>query len=416
MLVSPSWNTPSYVKTTSGLSGNFISASVNDVNPSADYKIYEPVVTRDIPAFLTGWWEAQQGGTSMLSTYQSQGQTIFLLDGGYCDISQLPTFQSYLQAADQMGMKVIVKLACKWTPAGIPVADFVETINALKVHPSLYAWGLGDEPEFDSQSSIRTQRHNEILQYYHLVKQNDHHPVFISHDFNSNCCGHDWISQFLDVEDLIGIHAYPYYAQNAEYLGSGDIYDEWIAVNQLVLKYNSVHGTNKQFSFATMQGFGNNDPPMRNPTYGELRYETFTAVVQGMKGILFWMDLWAETAGMKPTVAQLMGQMGRICKQMNIGVTFDPKIGVSITDRNKLAYRYGTDGTTNAILAVNIANRTENGMTLTDVKFTLPATIHTNQIVVVSEDRIIPVAADNSFTDTFQPFSVHIYTFSSSSH
>jgi hypothetical protein len=53
-------------------------------------------------------------------------------------------------------------------------------------------------------------------------------------------------------------------------------------------------------------------------------------------------------------------------------------------------------------------------MTLPNVKFTLPATVDANQIVVVSEDRTIPVAADHSFTDTFPPFSVHIYTFSSS--
>ncbi len=165
-----------------------------------------------------------------------------------------------------------------------------------------------------------------------------------------------------------------------------------------------------------MQGFGKDYPPMRNPTYGELRYETFTAVVQGINGILFWMDQWAETAGMKPTVARVMGQLQEIGQPMNTGVTFDPKIGVSITDRNELAYRYGTSGTTNAILAVNITNRRRNGMTLTNVKFTLPATIHTKQVVVVSEDRILPVAADNSFTDTFPPFSVHIYTFSSNSH
>jgi hypothetical protein len=183
-------------------------------------------------------------------------------------------------------------------------------------------------------------------------------------------------------------------------------------VVQLVANYNAAHGTNKQFLSATMQGFGNGVSPWRNPTLGELRYETFTAVVQGVKNIMFWMDQWADTAGMKPMVAQVMAEEQSIGRQMNAGKTSDPAVGVSVTDRTKLAYRYGTDGTTGAILAVNIANRTGSGSTLSSVKFTLPAGVHPSQITVVAENRTLTVAADNSFTDTFNPFAVHIYTFS----
>lgn len=164
-------------------------------------------------SFQTGWWVHQSGGTSLLSGYSAQGQTLFMLDGGYYELSQLETFKSYLQAAGQYGMKVIVKLACKDNTAyGISTSDFITTINTLKTYPALYAWSLADEPEFDDDPTVRTRRHDEILTYYNLVKQYDSHPVIISHDFNSTCCGHDWISQFFDVEDIVGMHAYPFYA------------------------------------------------------------------------------------------------------------------------------------------------------------------------------------------------------------
>jgi hypothetical protein len=286
----------------------------------------------------------------------------------------------------------------------------VTTINALKTYPALYAWGLGDEPDLDSDPAVRTRRHNDLLTYYNLVKQNDTaHPVFISHDFNSIYSNNDWISQFFDVEDIVGMHAYPYYAQDAEYAGNVTIYDSWAKAIRLVNNYNSAHGTNKQFFAATMQGFGKDVSPWRNPTYGELRYEAFTAVVQGTPAILFWMDQWAATAGMKPLVAQVMGQVNSIAPQMGSGITSDPRIGVSVTDRNQLAYRYGTSGKTSAILAINIANRTGSGMTLSNVRFTLPSSVSVTQVTVLGENRTIPVV-NGSFTDTFKPFEVHIYS------
>ena len=94
--------------------------------------------------------------------------------------------------------------------------------------------------------------------------------------------------------------------------------------------------------------------------------------------------------------------------EMNAGTTFDPDITVNESSDN-LAYRYGTNGQSHVILAVNIANRSNGGKNII-AEFTLPDGIDVTSIEVLHENRTIPVF-QGKFTDLFNPFAVHIYRF-----
>jgi hypothetical protein len=132
-------------------------------------------------------------------------------------------------------------------------------------------------------------------------------------------------------------------------------------------------------------------------------------VVLGIKKVLFWMDEWGESTNYKHRVTQLIGQIQAIGSEMNAGNTNDPRIGVSVTDRNRLVYRYGASGYRHVILAINIAKRTRTtGATLSDVRFTIPTSIKASQVTVLNENRTLQIT-NHSFVDNFQPFAVHIY-------
>jgi hypothetical protein len=149
----------------------------------------------------------------------------------------------------------------------------------------------------------------------------------------------------------------------------------------------------------------------RDPSYNELRYQAFSAIVIGIEYVLFWYDGWSNdfTSNL---VKQIIGQIQNIGEEMNTGITNDPMVKSSIGNRNHLVFRYGKNGTRHVILAVNIANRTSSsGATLPGVQFTLPPSVRPREIIVESENRTLSVSEENSFRDTFQPFAVHIYSF-----
>ena len=163
----------------------------------------------------------------------------------------------------------------------------------------------------------------------------------------------------------------------------------------------------KPVPIATCQGFGNNTTrPYRTPTLNELRYQAFSAVVQGIDKVLFWMyNGWGEKdPNAVNNVKNVVAQIQSIGAEMNAGTTFDPDITVNEGFDN-LAYRYGTNGTSGVILAVNIANRSIGGKNII-AEFTLPDGINVTSIEVLHENRTIPVS-QGKFTDLFNPFAVH---------
>jgi hypothetical protein len=343
----------------------------------------------------------------MLKTYAKEGSTFILLTGWFCSTDQLPMTIAYLDEALRQGMQAIVGLSCKDNTPTIPAPQFVSVINVLKNHPALYAYYLADEPEWNTSQSALKRHHTSLASdpgYYQLVKTNDpNHPVFISFNMFYNQKQWNTAKKFFDVTDIVGIHAYPTMADESPWQGEiRSMYDIWKTGQE-----DALAGGKQEF-IATCMGFGSIEV-YREPTYEEARYQVFTAVVLGIKKVLFWMDEWGESTNYKHRVTQLIGQIQAIGSEMNAGNTNDPRIGVSVTDRNRLVYRYGASGYRHVILAINIAKRTRTtGATLSDVRFTIPTSIKASQVTVLNENRTLQIT-NHSFVDNFQPFAVHIY-------
>jgi hypothetical protein len=376
-------------------------------------------------SFQTGWW-TDVTRPEYLATYAADGNTLVLAGGAgwFTTPSERDTIKSYLDEAQKNNVKVIVSLVRdRHTPYGIPAQDFTDTITACKSHPALYAWYIGDEPElYDNGDGNRaddwTIPHGYLATspgYYGLAKAADpDHPMLISFNelYDPLDTYYAKVAHFLDVTDLIGMHNYPFWRTDAEFAGSDSRtqYDKWT----YMLDKTALN--NKAGFIATCQGFGVNSHAAiyRDPTLAELRHQVFSAVVLGVDKVLFWYDGWASTS-MKDLVKQMIGQVQSIGAAMNSGVTNDLRIGVSVTNREQLVYRYGVSGSDQVILAVNIANRTvTGGAALNNIRFTLPSGTTATQVTVLYESRTLTVT-DGTFTDNFAPFAVHIYQFSGTS-
>jgi hypothetical protein len=368
--------------------------------------------------FKTGWWTGIEK-TSQISQYAADGNSLVLaLSGGWFTGSGgRSVIQKFLDTATNNNLKVIVSLVRNdATPNGIPLDEFSATVNAFKNHPALFGWYIADEPEiFKSGMQIPFSYLATTPGYYQLLKSLDpNHPILISFNMIYKPYDTTWgkVSSFLGVTDLVGMHNYPFWSP-AQYLAefSGaemrTQYDVW--------KYASEKAklAGKTGFIATCQGFGyqSNAAIYRDPTFNELRYQAFSAIVLGIDTVLFWYDGWSNDIT-KNNVKRIIGQIQDIGSEMNAGLTNGQNVNVSIADRNQIVYRYGINGSRHALLAVNIANRIDAaGATLNKVRFTLPSSIRPSNIIVTAENRTLPVGTDNSFTDSFQPFAVHVYTF-----
>ncbi len=350
--------------------------------------------------FLIGWW-TDINDIGKLADYANDGSKLVLgNDGGwYTSPSKRYVIQNFLDEAQNQGIQVIVSLTiASDTPYDMSSSEFTDVINAFKNHPALYGWYLADEPELHPNSHYYL---DQDPGYYHLCKTADpNHPVFIVHSGYAK-------SAFVDVADLVGSDFYPSDMGPPTELNTFVLmsYDVWSDGLQFTEQFN------KDGFVAVAQGFGKQShiSAYRDLTYSEYRYHVFTAVVQGVEKILFWYDAWANSY-IQDLVTQMIGQVQSIGAEMNNGRTFDLQIQVT-ESQDRLVYRYGTDGNSHVILAVNIANyRSGNGITLSNVRFTLPSGIQTSQVEVLDENRTLAVI-NGVFSDNFNRFEVHAYRF-----
>jgi chitodextrinase len=337
--------------------------------------------------YKVGWYDFT-ADAARLTSQAAAGASMVLIGANANALSEM-------DAAQANGIKVIIDLnLTQCTPYPMDATTFTNWMNTFKSHPALYGWNLGDEPELCS-NALNFLRTNPG--YYNLAKSADPgHPVYVVHSGSL-------VSAFFPVEDISGVDWYPS-ANNCSFCGQiPGSYDAWL--NGM----NTAKANGKQF-LALAQAFAYS--PWRDLSYDEMRYHALTAVVVGAPIILFY-NIQQTDATMYNLASQMMGQIQEIGAEMNNGASNDPHIVVSQPTSN-LAYRYGVNGSSKVILAINIANRTGGGSTLSNVSFTLPAGVTTSSVTVLHENRTLPVTS-GVFTDSFVPFAVHTYQFNTSS-
>ncbi len=359
--------------------------------------------------FLTGWW-VDVDQPHLLPEFASKKHKLILANfGGRFAFPGYGhnTIKKFMDTAQYYKIKVILGMNPVWE---LNKNNFIDTINIFKSHPALYAWYICDEPELITDIPLREIIGNNPG-YYNLIKENDpYHPVFISFWTPFKKENFNIIRPWYDLTDMIGIHSYCSYSGSKE-LSSPDLwynYEVWKQLRNDCIYYK------KNNYIATVQGFGDNNPYnnlYRSPTIKELRWQVYSAVVLGCKRVLFWnYYVWGERDPILiDRVNNIVSELQSIGDQMNVGRTNDPKIIINQPSYD-ITYRYGYYKGIHVILAVNHSNYKKGGCYKNNVMFALPQNINVTSVEVINENRKIPVI-NNTFTDNFEPFEVHIYKF-----
>jgi hypothetical protein len=188
------------------------------------------------------------------------------------------------------------------------------------------------------------------------------------------------------------MHQYPFYSGYANLNTSTMTNDVWGAWKTLI----SVANQYGKGYIATGQGFGEGWPSMRYPSYEELRFQMYAAIVQGAPVYLWWMDTANNVSG-NSNPALVPGYVGRLMTELKTanvaGIQNSPQM-----QAGSIVYRR----IGNTIIAVNPTANT--------VTVSIPAT--GTSADVLNESRKVTVTGGN-ITDTFTKFAVHIYVVTS---
>lgn len=346
-----------------------------------------------------GWWVNLSDKAKLQGWATSYGSNLVHLNWALDGYIQDPTtysianIRSFLDEAQKYRIAVSISISTV-AFGGVSDGVFSAFINGLKDHPALWGWYIADEPELYSGT------HQNLLHYFSLCKQLD--PVHKCWVVNSGSVNRT----FSDVTGFYAVDLYPKKSASAEFGDSQtrQSYDYWKNA------YDIAKADNKGPLTILPQGMGAGYQNYGDLTVNELRYHAFSAVVLGIDKIFFWTYTESNPT-MESRVNQVIKQITDIKTEVVNGSTNDPRITAS-QPATSLTYRYGTNGSSNVILAVNIANRTStNGQALSNVQFTLPAGVRPSQVEVLGEGRTIPVT-NGVFTDNFDRFAVHVYKFS----
>ena len=351
---------------------------------------------------LIGWW-TEMPNSGAWPGYAENGCNFFNIGGA--NWFTAAEVRAQLDIVQSLGGKASIDMQ---RGSGFPelnLSDYTNFVNTVKTHPALWGYYIADEPDLCPERGLSVQECHDRLAldpgWYPITKAAD------PNHYSWLVCANAICPEFNDVADIVAIDSYPVYDDACEFCTNEirrqpDIQQTGV---------DNAERLNKGPYIAMVQAFA----AMRwsEPTLPEMKYQSFTALVQGARVILWWNDEWANDS-IKNKVAQIQKMIRDVRTQLDSSIKNDPMVSVNqnLIAQDKLIFRYGIVGNAGALLAVNIANRgSSDGETLSAVQFTLPAGVRANQVEVIGEGRTLPVT-NGVFTDNFDRFQVHLYRFS----
>jgi len=351
---------------------------------------------------LMGWY-TETNNSGAWAGHAANGCNFFHLGGA--NWFRAPEVKAKLDIVQSLGGKASIDMK---RTSGLPelsLSDYKHFVNIVKTHPAVWGWYIADEPDLcpERRLSVETCRHRLAINpgWYRLTKSLD--PGRYAWLVLANKISPGWN----DCADIIALDTYPVY-----YGYTGFEAKELRHQPDLMksgLDWAETH--NKKPFIAVVQAFGGYGN-WTEPNFPQMKYQVFSALVQGVKVILWFHDGWASD-NIKKMAAQVQRIIRDISPQMDMGTKNDPTVilNQNLVAQNRFIFRYGLVGKIGAILAVNVANRdSPNGETLSNIQITLPPGVRPSQVEVLGEDRTLPVT-NGEFSDNFKPFEVHIYRF-----
>ena len=291
-----------------------------------------------------------------------------------------PTIRTYLDAANAVGLKVVLE-PFRESIKQREFAAITEFVNEFKAHPAVAAWYSYDEPAFNNISV------GLLEDVYQLIKAEDSiHPVIL--DFSIRRA--DKLTRYINSFDIYQVNQYPLQKTSNTLQVLKPVRREITNAAELI---NDV-----PFWFV-VQSFENKK--WRLPNLAEQKYQVYSALLNGANGIFFYAYHRAPLEWQNSVVRPLVAELKTYLPTLEAG-SLNGKIN---SDRNNLQLALYPENTGDRYILVAInhqANKVDANINL-DSDITLSS--------VVSEQNNLTVNGEqNSFTDSFEPFEVKIYT------
>ncbi len=375
-----------------------------------------PVLQADGQPFFVMGWYTSAGSPSVaeseqyLSTMRRQGMnTALICYGIWLDNNSMT---NRLQGAIASDMKIMIEVH-RWAvmeQPGYPLTLIDSQVDLCKSYSSFLNWYLIDEPELQGVTPAMAQ-----ARYNQIKTRDPDHTISVAHvGYNSQ-----YPQPYLSAEpppycDVLMTDTYPIPDAAPEFGAS-----LWSVSSESRLRVNQARTYGKNTYINIVQTHG--DFGLRIPTYTENRYLSYAPIVQGARGLLYWMHNAYTTDGHRdqviPPVAHEIQSLvpAIISNSTAVIVSSNRETDTGGRVIKDVSYLFGTDERCGYLIA---ANNTPGALT---VQFqcngsVLAATLgagHTD-VPVVFEERSVtawPTTDPGIWTlsDSFGPFGVHVY-------
>ncbi len=305
--------------------------------------------------------------------------------------------QTYLNEAEKEGLKAVIFPGTKiMLDEFYSIGKLIRSVKKFKDSGALLVWYLLDEPD------LRKVPPSEVERMYEKIKAEDpHHPTgFVL--ARTNRLGH-----YAPYTDIVMVDPFP--VPSAPLTRVSDVISKARAAVE-----------DKKPVWAVLQAFGYQDGAHRGwgadrePTWAEARCMTYLAIVHGAKGIFYYVYHGSQydiqlSPGHWQNIKKIAGELETLTPVLlapvnpeKIGMTILDAPGKDINGDPAVHFIIKKYGGKKYLIAVNVIKESLN-VTFSD--FATDA----DSLQVLFEDRAVDVI-EGSFTDTFAPYEVHIYT------
>jgi hypothetical protein len=298
----------------------------------------------------------------------------------------------------------------------------LDNINKFKNHPALLIWESVDEPAWTWNKAEARIKPGPFIKAFNFIKKYDpnhllymnHAPVNLESTLREYNGGTDIVA--CDIYPVIPEGIKPMFAlfPNGE---QGDLSNTSISqVGEYANKMRRVAGPNRPV-FMVLQGFAwemlrkeadRDSSKILFPTLFQNRFMAYNAIIHGANGIVYWgtsytpqpSEFWTDLK----KVTNEVSSISHIISSKNSAFTVNKKyheMGHSVDAGIEILVK----NIQNKLYLIT-ANADKN-----PVKITLGDVEGFNTCTVLFENRQIDIR-QNSITDTYKPFDVHIYKFS----
>jgi hypothetical protein len=248
--------------------------------------------------FPIGFWSGPPPDYNTLETWQTAAGANFTFvgpRGGFTVEDNL----RMLDLCEQAGIEVMVSDGrIGWTMIG--AEDWAETVGQIVAdyasHPALFGYYLQDEPNyqtFEALGQIRAEfvrRDPQHLAYINLF------PTYASVQQLGTPTYFEHVERFMEIVQP-RVLSYDHYALRRNGADRPDYYENLAIIREAALR----HGAHPwQIILST------GHPGYRDVSEGEMRWQVYTSLAYGMKGILYftyWSNAGREAEGMQAIVS-----------------------------------------------------------------------------------------------------------------